>query len=84
MTAPAIVMLALLAQASAPTPDPQAKAMAQGLLDEGSRLYGKGDYAGAIERFNTAYAACSSPKLMFNIGHGGPGPAPERWWWAVS
>jgi hypothetical protein len=68
MALPSIVLLALLAQALTPTPDPQAKAKAQGLLNEGSRLYGEGDYAGALEKFNTAYAAYPSPKLMFNIG----------------
>jgi len=68
MAPPSIVLLALLAQALTLTPNPQAKAKAQGLLNEGARLYGGGDYAGALEKFNTAYAAYPSPKLMFNIG----------------
>jgi hypothetical protein len=68
MGATSIVLLALFAQASALPLDPQAKAKAQGLLDEGSRIYGEGDYAGALEKFTTAYAAYPSPKLMFNIG----------------
>jgi hypothetical protein len=68
MVAPAIVLLALLAQASTAPPETQTKATAQGLLDEGSRLYGEGDYAGALDKFKTAYAAYPSPKLMFNIG----------------
>ena len=38
------------------------------MLTEGSALYEKGDYAGALEKFNAAYAAYPSPKLMFNIG----------------
>jgi PEGA domain len=68
MGATAIVLLALLAQAAGPTTDTQGKAKAQGLLNEGSRLYGEGDYAGALDKFNTAYAAYPSPKLIFNVG----------------
>jgi hypothetical protein len=68
MSATAIVLLALLAQVATTAPDPDAKAAAQALLNEGSRLYGEGDYAGALEKFDTAYAAFPSPKLMFNIG----------------
>ncbi|MGA7741062.1 MAG: PEGA domain-containing protein [Polyangia bacterium] len=63
-----LVLFAVLAQLSPPGTDPQAKAKAQGLLTEGSDLYEKGDYAGALEKFNAAYAAYPSPKLMFNIG----------------
>jgi hypothetical protein len=68
MCTSALVLLSLLAQLSPPTADPQAKAQAQGLLNEGWTLYEKGDYAGALEKFNAAYAAYPSPKLMFNIG----------------
>ena len=64
----ALVLLSLLAQLSPPSAGPQAKAQAQRLLTEGSALYEKGDYAGALEKFNAAYAAYPSPKLMFNIG----------------
>ena len=63
-----VVLLAVLAQLSPPGTDPQSKAKAQDLLTEGSDLYEKGDYAGALEKFNAAYAAYPSPKLMFNIG----------------
>ena len=62
------VLFAVLAQLSPPGTDPQSKAQAQRLLTEGSDLYEKGDYAGALEKFNAAYAAYPSPKLMFNIG----------------
>jgi hypothetical protein len=62
------VLLAVLAELSPPGTDPQSKAKAQGLLTEASGLYEKGDYAGALEKFNAAYAAYPSPKLMFNIG----------------
>jgi hypothetical protein len=68
MGAASLVLLAVLAQLSPPTAGPQAKAKAQELLNEGWGLYEKGDYAGALERFNGAYAAYPSPKLMFNIG----------------
>ena len=62
------VLLAVLAQLSPPGTDPQAKAKAQAMLTVGSGLYERGDYAGALEKFNAAYAAYPSPKLMFNIG----------------
>jgi hypothetical protein len=61
------MLLAILAQASAPTGDPLAKAQAQTLLGQGTKLYQQGDVAGALEKFNAAYAAYPSPKLMFNI-----------------
>lgn len=68
MGATSIVLLALLAQASSPAADAQDKTKARVLLSEGSALYKKGDYAGALEKFETAYAAYPSPKLWFNIG----------------
>ena len=68
MSATSIVLLALLAQASSPTVGAQDKAKAKGLLSEGSAIYKKGDYAGALEKFEAAYAAYPSPKLWFNIG----------------
>jgi hypothetical protein len=68
MCTTSLVLLSILAQLSPPTANPQAKAQAQGLLTQGSALYEKGDYAGALEKFNAAYAAYPSPKLMFNIG----------------
>src|SRR5206468_7323218 len=39
-----------------------------GLLREGNALYKKGDYTGALEKFQDAYATVPSPKLLFNIG----------------
>jgi len=68
MCTAALVLLSVLAQISPPGADPRAKAHAQGLLTEGSALYERGDYAGALEMFNAAYAAYPSPKLLFNIG----------------
>jgi hypothetical protein len=68
MSTVAFVFLALLAQLSPQRADPHAKAKAQGFLTDGSVLYERGDYAGALEKFNAAYAAYPSPKLMFNIG----------------
>jgi hypothetical protein len=67
MTTTTIVLLALLAQA-APAAPLQDKAKAKALLGEGSSLYEKGDYTGALEKFHAAYAAYSSPKIWFNIG----------------
>jgi hypothetical protein len=68
MHATCLILLAILAQASPSTGDPQAKAQAQALLGQGTKLYQQGDVAGALEKFNAAYAAYPSPKLMFNIG----------------
>jgi hypothetical protein len=68
MHATCLILLTILAQASSPTGDPQAKAQAQALLGQGTKLYQQGDVADALEKFQAAYAAFSSPKLMFNIG----------------
>jgi hypothetical protein len=67
MHATCLVLLAILAQTSPLTADPQAKVQAQTLLGQGTKLYGQGDVAGALEKFSAAYAAYPSPKLMFNI-----------------
>jgi hypothetical protein len=63
-----IVLLVLLAQAGTPAASPADKARATGLLREGNSLYKKGDYTGALDKFEAAYAAMPSPKLLFNIG----------------
>jgi len=68
MSAAHILLFALLAQAAPPAPAAQDKAKAQALLSEGTTLYDKGDYLGALEKFNTAYAAFPSAKIWFNIG----------------
>jgi hypothetical protein len=68
MCTTSFILLAILAQASPLTADPQAKAQAQELLGQGTKLYQQGDVGGALEKFNAAYAAYPSPKLMFNIG----------------
>jgi hypothetical protein len=68
MSIVALVLLTIVAQVSSPKADPQAKLKAQGLLNEGSAFYERGDYATALEKFNAAYATYPSPKLMFNIG----------------
>ena len=63
-----LVLLTLLAQATPPAATPEAKAKAQSLLTEGAKLYEKGSLVPALEKFNEAYAAYPSPKLLFNIG----------------
>jgi hypothetical protein len=68
MCATSLVLLTILAQATPLTSDPQAKAQAQELLSQGSKLYHQGDLVGALEKFEAAYVAFPSPKLMFNIG----------------
>jgi hypothetical protein len=68
MCATPLVLFAILAQASPSTGDSQNKVQARALLDQGTKLYERGDIAGALEKFQAAYAAFPSPKLMFNIG----------------
>ena len=69
MNALVSVLLVLLAQvASPPVADPVAKAKAQAVLKEGTALYERGDFAAALDRFETAYGIFPSPKLQFNIG----------------
>jgi hypothetical protein len=60
--------LLLASQPSAPPADSAAKAQAQQLLREGTRLYRKGQYQDALERFSAAYSLFASPKLQFNVG----------------
>ena len=36
-------------------------------LTEGTALYGRGDFAGALDKFQAAYKIYPSPKLQFNI-----------------
>jgi hypothetical protein len=68
MHATFFLLLGLLAQSADPDANAQAKAKAQNLLTEGSALYEKGDYAEALEKFQAAFTAYDSPKLLFNIG----------------
>lgn len=63
-----IILFVLLAQTAPTSPPAQDKAKAKALLTEGSNLYEKGDFTGALENFHSAYAAYSSPKIWFNIG----------------
>jgi len=67
MTTASFVLLALLAQTAAPTGSPEAKARAQALVKEGTKLY-DGSPGEALEKFKQAYAEYASPKLFFNIG----------------
>jgi hypothetical protein len=59
----AVVFLALAGAASA---DPRADARDR--LEEGSALYRKGDYQGALDKFEEARALSPSPKIYFNLG----------------
>ncbi len=58
----------LLAQASTVGASAQDRARAQLLLDEGAAQYERGDYLGALEKFNRAYITYPSSKILFNIG----------------
>ena len=53
------------APALAETADEQA---ARALFTEGNELFAAGDYVAALERFQTAYARTSNPKVLLNIG----------------
>jgi hypothetical protein len=68
VSAIASVLFVVIAQVLSPTvADPQAKASAQALLKEGTALYDRGDFAGALGKFEAAYGIYPSPKLQFNI-----------------
>jgi hypothetical protein len=68
MSPAALVVLLVVSQATPPEDSPEAKAKAQQLLKEGAQLYENGGLAEALEKFNEAYKAYASPKLLFNIG----------------
>jgi len=61
-----LLLLALSPAARAQEGDARARAGA--LVDEGVALYGKGDPAAALERFQRARELYPSPKIDFNIG----------------
>jgi tetratricopeptide (TPR) repeat protein len=64
-----IVLLTLIAQTAPPDLAGSKKAVARDLLVKGQALYERGDYAGALGKFNEAYATFPSPKIWFNIGN---------------
>jgi len=63
-----ILILATLAQASTVGTNAQDRIRAQALLGDGATLYERGDYLGALDKFNGAYNAYPSSKILFNIG----------------
>jgi hypothetical protein len=62
------VVLSLVAQAAPEPGSLEARAKAQALLKEGAQHYERAEFADAREKFDQAYAAFPSPKLLFNIG----------------
>jgi tetratricopeptide (TPR) repeat protein len=64
----ALVLCAQHPAAPRAATDAAGKAQAQQLLREGTRLYRKGEYQEALERFTAAYTLYPSPKLQFNVG----------------
>jgi hypothetical protein len=48
--------------------DPNARAAARTLAQEGASLYEKNDFQGALDKFKRAYEQFPSPKLFLNIG----------------
>jgi len=67
-----ILVLATLAQASTAGTNAQDRAKAQALLGEGVTLYERGNYFGALEKFNSAYAAYPSSKPRTPPARTGP------------
>jgi hypothetical protein len=65
---PVLILAATLAQASTVGTNAQDRTKAQALLGEGATLYERGDYLGALDKFNGAYGAYPSSKILFNIG----------------
>jgi hypothetical protein len=57
----AVLLGAMLLQVAPPetaakrAPDPKAKAQAQTLLREGTKLHAKGNFRGALDKFTAAY-----------------------------
>ncbi|HET6281768.1 MAG TPA: hypothetical protein VFH73_12400 [Polyangia bacterium] len=51
---------------AAPAPDP--KRQARDAMAKGSALFRRGDYQGALLRFNEAQGLYPSPKIYFNLG----------------
>ena len=68
MSHSSLVLMAILAQVAPPASQDAQKEKAQALLREGSALYKQADFAGALQKFEAAYAVFPSPKLQFNIG----------------
>ncbi len=63
-----VVFGCLLQVGVADAQDDAAKAVAKGMLVEGRQLFDKGDFAGALHKFETAYEIVPSPKIKFNFG----------------
>jgi tetratricopeptide (TPR) repeat protein len=66
-------LVALLLALLVPTPgaraqDEAAKAAARSLAQEGAGLFETGNFQGALDKFEQAYAQFPSPKLFFNMG----------------
>jgi tetratricopeptide (TPR) repeat protein len=73
MHATTFVILILLGQTAAPMASSEDKVKAQSLLKEGATLYEQGNLVDALDKFDQAYAAYPSPKLLFNIGQSARG-----------
>jgi hypothetical protein len=61
-----VAALTLLLVAGTAQADPRTDARDR--LEEGSALYRKGDYKGALKKFEEARALVASPKIYFNLG----------------
>jgi hypothetical protein len=61
-----LLLVVVLLLASAAHADPRTDARDR--LEEGSALYRKGDYQGALHKFEEARALFPSPKIYFNLG----------------
>jgi hypothetical protein len=61
-----LVLTTIAAAPGARAQDPRATARAR--LVEGAALFDKGDYAGALAKFNEAHRTFPSARILFNIG----------------
>ncbi len=62
-----LILIATFAQTAGPGANLESKGRAKVLLGEGTRLYDRGEFAPALEKFTQAYAEYASPKLLYNI-----------------
>ncbi len=64
-----VVCACLCGRAHAGADPADGRGRAGTLLDEGRRRFEAGDARGALERFEAAYAAYPSPRILYNLGY---------------
>lgn len=61
-------LVVLLAAAPVRAAEPDARAQARALSQEGARHYNRGEYEAALEKFREAYRTFANPRILFNLG----------------